>query len=227
MALFWGAGTLKTSRHVKNFPLVIVVTFVLSAGCASSDKILGTGKENLPAEFNQRIRLEVSENYEMHQAPRSRYDIGDLQSFHTQHTLPTVVEDTFKRIFREVEVIKSETKVESAAPDIPALFEVRIVDLANDIYNEADSYRAEVTLAVAMKDPDRDTILWQKAFRGEGYVGVDPQFTTGLGPQDAVLDAMQDALMQMKEAMISSTAIRNQLRGYLDKKRPRPESEVR
>ena len=109
---------------------------------------------------------------------------------------------------------------------MPAVFEVRIVDLANDIYNEADSYRGEVTLAVAMKSP-RGEIFWQKAFRGEGYVDVDPQFSTGLGPQDAVLDAMRDALDQMKKAILASPEVRNQLKYYRQIELARREKEVK
>ena len=86
-------------------------------------------------------------------------------------------------------------------------------DIANDIYNESDSYRGEVTLAAAMKSPD-GTVMWQQAFRGQGYVQVDPQFSTGLGPQDAVVDAIRDALSQMQDAIVSSPQVRLQMQHY-------------
>ena len=66
--------------------------YVLSSCATLSSKLAA------PPEFNQKVLLEVGEDYELHQAPRSGYDAGDLQSFHTQHTLPIVVEDTFNSI---------------------------------------------------------------------------------------------------------------------------------
>lgn len=195
-------------------------------GCAATEKILGTEKLNTPPEFNQKILLHVSDDFNMYQAPRSGYDVGDLQNFHSQHTLPIVVEETFKEMFGEVIMIKSEAGIETESPDVPAVFEVRVVDLANDIYNEADSYRGQVTLAVAMKSP-RDNIFWQKMFRGEGYVKVDPQFSTGLGPQDAVVDAMRDGLDQMQKAIIASPEVRAQMKYYQSIEQARREKEVR
>lgn len=194
---------------MKNSYLILALALLPFAGCATFGQPL-----NVPPEFNQKVLLQVSENYAQHQAPRSSYDAGDLQSFHTQHTLPVVIEDAFKEMFANVEMMESEPGIETAAPDVPAIFEVRILDLANDIYNESQDYRAEVTLAVAMKSPNSEQIFWQKAFRGAGYVRVDPQFQTGLGPQDAVLDAMRDAIDQMQQAMIKEPQIRLQLQHY-------------
>lgn len=191
--------------------LGIVLGLAAFSGCAS----LGIGKLEVPPEFHQKIQLQVSENYTQHQATRSSYDVGDLQSFHTQHSLPIVIEDAFRDMFDEVEMIEAdEPSLEMASPDVPAIFEVRILDLANDIYNESQDYRAEVTLAVAMKSPNSDQVFWQKAFRGSGYVKVDPQWQTGLGPQDAVIDAMRDAIDQMQRAIINEPQVRLQLQHY-------------
>lgn len=188
--------------------LFICVLAVFS-GCASlQDAPLTTD----PA-FQQPVRLRIYDDYQMYQAPRTGHDIGDLQSFHSQHTLPILIEDAFREIFPRTEVFDGEPDIESGAPDVPAVFEVRLADLAHDIYNEADSYRSQVVLAVAMKSP-RGTIFWQKAFRGEGYVQVDPQFSTGLGPQDAVIDAMDDAIQQMQQALVHAPEVRQQLKYY-------------
>ncbi len=189
--------------------VLLMLSLAVFAGCATFAEPL-----NVPPEFNQKVLLHVSENYTQHQAPRSSYDAGDLQSFHTQHTLPVVIEDAFRDMFENVQLVESEPGIETEAPDVPAIFEVRILDLANDIYNESQDYRAEVTLAVAMKSPNSDQIFWQKAFRGAGYVKVDPQFQTGLGPEDAVVDAMRDAIDQMQKAMVSEPQIRLQLQHY-------------
>ena len=186
----------------------------------------GPQKLNAPPEFNQKIILDVSDEYQMFQAPRSGYDVGDLQAFHSQHTLPVVIEDAFKELFGQVELAQKGPEIETGRPDVPAIFEVRILDLANDIYNQADSYRGEATLAVAMKSP-RGQIFWQKAFRGSGYVRVDPQFSTGLGPQDAVLDAMRDAIDQMQKAIVASPEVRNQLKYYQGIELARREKEVK
>lgn len=198
---------------------------LIFAGCAATGDFLGTKKLETPPEFNQKIMLAVSDEYQMHQAPQSDYDVGDLQSFHSQHTLPIVVEDAFKEMFGEVELLESEPQIEMDRPEVPAIFEVRIVDLAHDMYNEATSYRSQVTLAVAMKSP-RDHIFWQQMFRGNGYVKVDPQFSTGLGPQDAVVDAMRDALDQMQKSIIASPEVRLQMKHYQDIDRARREKEV-
>lgn len=187
----------------------LFLALIALTGCATFAKPL-----EVPPEFSQKVLLHVTENYTQHQAPRSTYDSGDLQSFHTQHTLPVVVEDAFRDMFENVEILNNEPGLEMNAPDVPAIFEVRILDLANDIYNESQDYRAEVTLAVAMKSPTSDQIFWQKAFRGSGYVKVDPQFQTGLGPQDAVVDAMRDAIDQMQQAIIHEPQVRLQLQHY-------------
>lgn len=182
---------------------------ILLTGCAA----MGFKALEVPPEYNQKVLLMVGDEYRQHQATRSGYDVGDIQAFHTQHTLPVVVEDAFKEVFPQVEIIEGEAGLEMGEPDVPAVFEVRMIDVANDIYNEADSYRAEVTLAVAMKSPGGH-IFWQKAFRGEGYTQTDPQFSTGLGPQDAVIDAVHDALGQMQDALIAAPEVRIQMQHY-------------
>jgi hypothetical protein len=202
----------------------LIILFILS-GCAGTDKLLGTEKRTVPPEFNQKVFLEVSDEYEMYQAPRSRYDIGDLQAFHSQHTLPSVIEGAFKEIFSQAQLVDSKAKIEMEQPNVPAIFEVRILDLAYDIYNEATTYRSQVVLGVAMKSP-RGNIFWQQSFRGEGYTKVDPQFSTGLGPEQAILDGMRDAIAQMQNAILSSPQVRNQLKYYLDIERARREKEV-
>jgi len=204
----------------------LILTLVLmTAGCASDRSFLGSGKANLPPEFNQKVLLQVSDEYRMYQAPESGYDIGDLQSFHTQHTLPIVVEGLFKDIFGEVELIKPGAKIEMAEPEVPAIFEARILDLAHDIYDEGTRYRSQVVLAVAMKSP-RGHIFWKKTVRGEGLAIVDTQFSTGLGPEEAILDAMRDALGQIETAIITSSEVRNQLKYYQDIDRARKEREI-
>lgn len=195
-------------------------------GCAGARDMLGAGKLQTPAEFNQKVLLEVSDQYEMYQAPRSKYDIGDLQSFHTQHTLPIVIEDAFKEMFGQVERITTEPKIEMGQPDVPAVFEVRILDLAHDIYNEATTYRSQVVLGVIMKSP-RGNIFWQQSFRGEGHSVVEPEFSVGRGPDQAVLDAMRDAIDQMQKAIINAPQVRNQMKYYLEIERARREKEFK
>jgi len=195
-------------------------------GCAGSGGFLSFDRLETPPEFNQPIILTVSDEYQMHQAPLSRYDIGDLQSFHTQHTLPITIEGAFKELFGEVRMLEKGPKIEAGAPDVPAIFEVRLIDLQNDIYFEGvDNYRGELTLAVAMKSP-RGHIFWQKAFRGDGYVKVDPQYSTGLGPQDAVVDALRDAIDQMQRAIINSPQVRQQMKYYQAIEQARQKQEV-
>lgn len=209
------------------------MTFLAGILCLifSGCETLGLKRREVPPEFNQKIILEVSNKYYQHQAPRSGYDVGDLQAFHTQHTFPAVVDEAFKEIFSEVELHENydeegEGKVETDAPDVPAVFEVRLVDLANDNYTEADNYRAEVTIAVAAKSP-RGNIFWQKAFRGEGHIDVDPQFSTELGPQDAVVDAVRDALGQMQDALVKEPQVRLLLQHYQEINKARGEKEVK
>lgn len=186
---------------------------LLVTGCAGAGSFLGT-KLNTPPEFNQKILLQVPNDYKMFQAPRSVYDPGDLQSFHTQHTLPYVIEDSFKELFGQVEMVDEGPKIEIGEPDVPAVFEVRILDISHDIYNEATSYRAKVKLAVAMKSPGGD-IYWQNIFGGNGYKMVDTQFDIGhTGPGGAILDAMRDAISQMQKAIIASPEVRLQMRHY-------------
>ena len=206
-------------KPMRTFVISSLFAFLLS-GCAS----LG-GPLDVPPEFQQKIQLMVDDSYQMYQAPRSGYDVGDLQNFHSQHTLPILVEESFKEMFSQVEMIKGEAGIEAGAPDVPAIFEVRLADLANDIYNEADSYRAQATLAVAMKSPG-GKVFWQEAFRGEGYVNVDPQFSNQMGPQDAVVAAVNDAIGQMQDAIIHSPAVRAQMKYYKASDEARREKEV-
>ncbi len=194
-------------------------------GCAAVSEGLGFKHLDVPPEFNQKVILNVESEYVMHQAPRSGYDVGDLQSFHTQQTLPEVVEDAFREMFGKVELVQTEAQVEMQAPDVPAVFEVKIIDLANDVSDGGPTYRGQVTLAVAMKSPDGH-IFWQQAFRGDGYVNVDDQFSTGLGPQDAVIDAMRDALDQMQKAIVAAPEVRNQMKYYRASDQARKQTEV-
>ena len=195
---------------MKNWGIILLCG--LASGCAS----LGMGKLEAPPEFNQKILLQVPDDYQMFQAPRSGYDPGDLQAFHTQHTLPLVIEGAFKDMFGQVEMVKKGPNVEMSEPDAPAVFEVRILDLSHDIYNEATSYRAKVKLAAAMKSP-RGDIFWEDVFGGNGYVMVNPQFDVGhTGPGDAILSAMNDAITQMQHAIIASPIVRLQLKHYLE-----------
>lgn len=184
------------------------------AGCASFNEAIGIKSLDVPPELAQgSVMLRVDDSYTMHQAPRSGYDSGDLQNFHSQHTLPFVIEGAFKEIFAHVQMVDNEPQIESAPPNVPAVFEVKMIDIANDIYNEAETYRATATIAVAMKSP-KGNIFWQKAFRGDGFVKVDPQFSTGLGPNDAVVDAVRDAVDQMQKAITTSPEVRSQFRYY-------------
>lgn len=200
----------------------LVVAF---SGCATIGEGLGFRKLEVPPEFNQKVILEVESEYKRHQATRSGYDVGDLQSFHTQSVLPETIQDAFKEMFSSVEMAQGGPQVEMDEPDVPAIFEVKIIDLANDIYDEGENYRGQVTLGVAMKSPGGE-VFWQKAFRGEGYVRVDPQFSNGLGPQDAVLDAMSDAIEQMQDAIIASPEVRTQLKFYQGSQEAREQKEV-
>lgn len=184
--------------------LILAVLFTLNAGFS-----LGRKKE-VPPEYQQKVLLYVSDDYQMHQAPLSRYDVGDLQNFHTQHTLPITIEGAFKEIFPQAQMFESREDITVEAPNVPAVFEVRMIDIANDVYNEADNYRGELTIAVAMKGPD-DEILWQEAFRGEGYAKADPQFGSQSGPDDALVDALRDAIDQMQKALLKAPEIREQM----------------
>jgi len=204
--------------------LCVPLMFLL-AGCASLQSALGDPPLNVPPEFDQEIILDVSDDIEMFQAPRSIYDPGDLQNFQTQHTLPILVEAAFQEMFGKVTVRDSEVGIQTGRPDVPAIFEVELLDVANDIYMEADNYRGEVVLAVAMKSP-RGHIFWQKAFRGKGYATVDPQWGSHLGPQDALADAMHNALDQMQQAIVHSPEVRQQMRYYKQAEKARTQAEA-
>ena len=188
----------------------VFVSFLLWTGCAA----VGFEPLQTPPEFKQKVQLSVSDKYEMYQAPRSNYDLGDLQSFHTQHTFPIKVEAAFQEMFGQVEMLEAGPKIETGRPDVPAIFEVHIMDLSHDFFDEnVDSFRAEITIGAAMKSP-RGEIMWQQAFRGQGYVQVDQQFGHQIGPEQAVLDAVEDALGQMQDAIIKSPQVRLQMRHY-------------
>ena len=194
--------------------LMILLTSMTLTGCAGAQSMLGIKKLEVPAVYKQKILLRVNDKYKLHQATRSVYDPGDLQSFHSQHTFPIVATDAFKEIFGEVEVLGDGPRIDMGAPDVPAIFEVQIKDLAHDIYNEADSYRSVVLLEVVMKSP-REEVFWRKVVRGEGYVLVDTQFDIGTsGPQNAVLDGMSDAIYKMQDAIVESPQVRLQMEYY-------------
>jgi len=93
-------------------PLLLLIFF---SGCATATQLFNP-QLDVPPEFDQKVILEVSDRTEMFQAPRSVYDVGDLQSFHTQQTLPILVEDSFKEIFGEVEVMESGPKSKERTP---------------------------------------------------------------------------------------------------------------
>ena len=188
---------------------------------------LGFGeKPKVPPEYNQKVLLEVSDEPQNHQAQRSTYDVGDLQAFHSQNVLPELVQDSFREIFGQVEMVPKGADIETSPPDVPAIFEVRLIDFAHDYYDGGQDYRAQATLAVAMKSP-RGHIFWQKAFRGEGYVKPDNQFGTNLGPDEAANDAIQDAIGQMQEAILKSPEVLNQMRYYKKIDQARREKEVK
>ncbi len=194
------------------------------SGCAAVSGALG-GKLEVPPEFNQKILLQVPDEYTMFQASRSGYDPGDLQSFHSQHTLPIVIEDAFKEMFGQVEIVKDGPRLEVGEPDVPAIFEVRMLDMSHDIYNEATSYRARVKLAVAMKSPRGET-FWQDVIEGNGYVLVNPQFDIGhTGPADAILDAMRDAIGQLQNAIVHAPEVRLQMAHYQEINAARKQNE--
>ncbi|MCB9800409.1 MAG: hypothetical protein H6757_06590 [Candidatus Omnitrophica bacterium] len=211
-------GYSKNSQTTKSVlkPLVLFFTIMVlfSTGCATID---GLSKLDTPPEFNQKIMLRVDNTPQNFQAVRSGYDPGDLQAFHTLHTLPIVIEGAFQDMFGQVVMAPSGPGISMSEPDVPAIFEVKILDMTHDIYNEATSYRSDVVLGVAMKSPRDDVIFWQKQFRGEGYVTINPQFDIAQdGPRQAVLDAMRDAIVQMQNAIIASPQVRTQLQHYME-----------
>jgi hypothetical protein len=185
-------------------------------GCAGLEQAVGFTPLDVPPELKQgEVLLVVVDDPRMTQAPRSSYDIGDLQNFQSQHTLPFLAEGAFKEIFGKVDLKDSIPAIEAGQPEVPAVFEVRMLDLSSDVYMEgAETYRSQCMLAVAMKSP-KGNIFWQQAFRGNGFVNIDPQWSTGLGPQDAVMDAVRDAIMQMQQAIVRSPEVLNQMRHYM------------
>ena len=190
----------------------IFILLLVLAGASSSPAFLGFGeKPKAPPEYNQKILLEVSDEPKTHQAQRSGYDVGDLQAFHDQATLPALVEDSFKEIFGQVEMLPKGADIEIAPPDVPAIFEVHLIDSAHDYYDGGKDYRAQVTIAVAMKSP-RGNIFWQQAFRGEGYVKADRALGMNLEPAEAAHDAVGDAINQMQSAILKSPEVLLQMR---------------
>lgn len=210
----------------KKFFLFFVFLFAV-AGSTSCTAFLGFGeKPKAPPEYNQKVLLEVSDEPQNHQAQRSGYDIGDLQAFHSQNVLPELVHDSFQEIFPQVEMLPKGADIETSPPDVPAIFEVRLIDFAHDYFDGGQDYRAQATLAVAMKSP-RGQIFWQQAFRGEGYVKADNQFGANMGPDEAANDAIHDAIGQMQEAILKSPEVLNQMRYYGQVDKARREKEVK
>ena len=204
----------------------VFLALLLVIGSSSSQAFLGFGgKPKAPPEYNQKIMLEVNDDPRVHQAQRSGYDIGDLQAFHDQVALPMLVEDSFKEIFGQVEMVPKGADIETAPPDVPAIFEVHMVDSAHDYFDGGQDYRAQVTLAVAMKSP-RGNIFWQQAFRGEGYVRADQTLNANLGPAEAANDAVRDAIEQMQKAILKSPEVLNQMRYYTQSDKARRTTEV-
>ncbi|HLD50648.1 MAG TPA: hypothetical protein VJC08_05560 [bacterium] len=205
---------------------VFIVLFVL-AGSSPCPAFLGfEGKPKAPPEYSQKILLEVNDEPKVHQAQRSGYDIGDLQAFHDQVALPMLVEDSFKEIFGQVEMVPKGADIETTPPDVPAIFEVHMIDSAHDYFDGGQDYRAQVTLAVAMKSP-RGNIFWQQAFRGEGYVRADQTLQANMGPAEAANDAVRDAINQMQNAILKSPEVLNQMRYYAQIDKARSEKEVK
>ncbi len=205
--------------------LILIVG--LCSGCAGFSEALGTKKPDIPPEYNQPVYLRVSDEYQLFQAAQSQHDMGDLQAFHTQHTLPIVVEGYFKEIFPQAKMLDDEAQIEMKPPDVPAVFEVRLLDLAHDIYDEpVRKYRSQAVLGISMTSPTGH-VFWSQAFRGYGQATVDPQFSTGLGPEQAILDAMRDVMDQMQAALLASPEVRNQLRYYSDIEEARKKTEVK
>ena len=201
-----------TISFMRLFKLLLIFLFL--SGCSSASALLGTEKLNPPPEYHQKVLLQVSDEAKMHQAPLSSYDVGDLSAFHIQHTLPILIEDAFKEIFGQVEMVKNGPSIDIGKPDVPAVFEVRLLDVANDnSFEQADHYQGEVTLGVAMKGAS-DQIFWQKTFRGEGYVQTDPEHPLASGPNDALESALHDAVDQMQKEIVNSQQVRIQMKYY-------------
>jgi len=188
--------------------------------------MLGMEKIQTPPEFDQEIVLIVPDDYQMFQAPMSTYDIGDLQAFHSQHTLPIVMEDAFRELFGKVKVVSpNEPRLDTDKQN--AIFEVRMIDLGHDLYMQpAETYRAKVTFVAAMKSP-RDEIFWQQAFHGDGYVVANPEVPDGFGPADAVVDAIHKAVWDMQRAIASSPQVRLQMKHYQKIQEAREQYEIK
>ena len=108
---------------------VFIVLFVL-AGSSPCPAFLGfEGKPKAPPEYSQKILLEVNDEPKVHQAQRSGYDIGDLQAFHDQVALPMLVEDSFKEIFGQVEMVPKGADIETTPPHVPPIFQLHISSL--------------------------------------------------------------------------------------------------
>ena len=69
-------------------------------------------------------------------------------------------------------------------------------------------------------------IFWQQGFRAYGQASVDPQFSTGMGPEQAVKDAMDQVMDQMQEALLASPEVRNQMLYYQQIDEARKGTEV-
>ena len=196
--------------------VLVAVFILLLPGCASVNEALGFKKLEVPPEFSQKVLLQVSDQHEQYRAPKSGYDIGDLQSFHTQHTLPITIEGAFKEMFENVELLGKGPRIEMGEPDVPAIFEVRITELNHQNYVDfKQEYLADLTLVVAMKSP-KDRVFWQQGFRGYGRVTPDTDYSLSRGPDEAVVDALHDAIDQMQKAIIKSPDVLAQLRYYQD-----------
>lgn len=203
-----------------------LLALFLVIGSSSSLAFLGFGeKPKAPPEYSQKVLLEVNGDPQVHQAQRSGYDIGDLQAFHDQIALPMLVEDSFKEIFGQVEMVPKGADIETAPPDVPAIFEVHMIDSAHDYFDGGQDYRSQVTLAVAMKSP-RGNIFWQQIFRGEGYVRADQTLNANMGPAEAANDAVRDAIDQMQKAILKSPEVLNQMRYYVQSDQARRTTEV-
>ena len=200
-----------------------VISTCLISGCST----LGSGLPPIPPEYNQPVQLIVDGDYDMFQAPRSRYDLGDLASFHSQHTLPIKVEGAFKDIFGKVDILeKGEPALSIQGEDTTPVFEVRVMDLTHDLFQEElQYYRGSITFAAVMKSPSGVTV-WQQAFRGDGFINVNTEQGISLGPEEAVAAAVDDAIYKMQDAIVQSPQIRLYFRHYaeIQEERKRQES---
>ncbi|MFZ5802003.1 MAG: hypothetical protein ACOY3K_02675 [Candidatus Omnitrophota bacterium] len=207
----------------KSFRAFLILSFIFLGGLCS-----GFGKKpKIPPEFQQKVQMLVSEEPQTFQATRSGYDVGDLQAFHSQHTFAARAQDILRGIFSDVEVLTSAPDIQAEDPSMPPYFDIRLIDIAHDQYDaNMNFFRSETVLAAAMKSP-KGTTIWQQVFRGNGYVRVDPQFQTGLGPEQAVTDAIDDALYQMQEAILKNKQVKLYMRHYQSLAQGKSENEVR